>query len=141
MTLAPLPTSLSAQDELRTFTLSHDALVSAYDAARAACTDARWLKPLASAYEYLTVCAVDGIELVFDAEARMKVESDDTPDVFYWPNGTCQCEAHRWGNPCWHRAARQLAVRALFPTLCRGPQPIRGLRYAASLRDVQELFN
>lgn len=26
----------------------------------------------------------------------------------YSANGTCQCEAHRYGNPCWHRAAARL---------------------------------
>jgi hypothetical protein len=26
----------------------------------------------------------------------------------YAANGTCQCEAHRYGQPCWHRAAARL---------------------------------
>ena len=26
----------------------------------------------------------------------------------YSANGTCQCRAHAYGNPCWHRAAARL---------------------------------
>lgn len=26
----------------------------------------------------------------------------------YSANGTCQCEAYKYGNPCWHRAAARL---------------------------------
>jgi len=26
----------------------------------------------------------------------------------YTANGTCQCEAYRFGNPCWHRAAARI---------------------------------
>jgi len=26
----------------------------------------------------------------------------------YAANGTCQCEAYRYGNPCWHRALARL---------------------------------
>jgi hypothetical protein len=29
----------------------------------------------------------------------------------YSANGTCQCEAYRHGQPCWHRAAARLVER------------------------------
>lgn len=29
----------------------------------------------------------------------------------YYANGECQCKAHRFGQPCWHRIAAKLVKR------------------------------
>lgn len=34
-------------------------------------------------------------------------------DRFYFANGSCQCEAYKKDNPCYHRAASRLITRAL----------------------------
>lgn len=44
------------------------------------------------------------------------VSSRSTPGRTYAANGTCTCDAHRRGNPCWHRAVTRLARRAIDRT-------------------------
>ncbi len=59
----------------------------------------------------------------------------------YSANGTCQCRAHAYGNPCWHRAAARL-VRlhdeyAPAPAIVPAP-PVDD--YAAACAAMDELF-
>ncbi len=102
--------------------LNHDALVDAYDAAKAKCADdARWLAALESAYEWLTDRAIAGEGVVVDGE-HVQVASRTVPGKTYWANGECSCQAHIVGNPCWHRAAARLVKRALEQPQVRRPK-------------------
>jgi hypothetical protein len=91
--------------ETTTITINLDALLASVDAARAATTERRWLNAIETAYDWLL--QQDSVE--FNAEMRLIVDSPSGQR--YLPNGSCQCKAHKEGNPCWHRAARQLVCR------------------------------
>ncbi len=59
----------------------------------------------------------------------------------YSANGTCQCQAYHYGNPCWHRAAARL-VR-LHDEYAPAPAlPVRAsdAEYANALAEMDELF-
>lgn len=63
----------------------------------------------------------------------------------YSANGTCQCTAHAYGNPCWHRAAARL-VRlhddyAPAPAIVELPAGrVSDAEYANALAEMDELF-
>ena len=63
----------------------------------------------------------------------------------YSANGTCQCTAHAYGNPCWHRAAARL-VRlhdeyAPAPAIVALPAGrVSDAEYAKICADMNELF-
>jgi hypothetical protein len=63
----------------------------------------------------------------------------------YSANGTCQCTAHAYGNPCWHRAAARL-VRlhdeyAPAPAIVELPAGrVSDAEYAKICADMNELF-
>lgn len=48
--------------------------------------------------------------LEYTADGDLLITSDTRSGVRYSVNEhTCQCEAHKYGRPCWHRVAYQLA--------------------------------
>jgi hypothetical protein len=53
---------------------------------------------------------------------------------------TCTCTANANGRPCWHRAARQLLVRAM--EIAAQPAPVAAPKSdkAAAMREAAELF-
>ena len=63
----------------------------------------------------------------------------------YSANGTCQCTAHAYGRPCWHRAAARL-VRlhdeyAPAPAIVELPAGrVSDAEYAKICADMNELF-
>lgn len=148
---------MTTDTDIRLIALDHDALVSAYDAAKAKCADdPRWLSALQSAYEYLSELAVNGLPVELDETDHLRVESRTRPGTFYWANGTCSCRAAQVGNPCWHRAASRLVWRTreiqsdIRPAVLKRLETVRQqattkaqrhAAYTAALADVNELFS
>ena len=86
-----------------------DALVDAYDQALVKTTgDSRWTNAVTSAFDWLL--QQDSLEY---ANGVLQVPSASSETVYHVGTGVCQCESHKRGNPCWHRAARRLVVEVV----------------------------
>lgn len=68
----------------------------------------------------------------------------------YAANGTCQCEAHKYGIPCWHRAAarlvrlcdeREASAAQLADKVIEIVDTTRTARKIAAARKALELVN
>jgi len=70
-------------------------------------------------------------------------------DRFYFANGSCQCEAYKKDNPCYHRAASRLITRALELAAAKAaPAPVAEAPAAVATRGpnegtgtIDDLFN
>lgn len=66
--------------------------------------DKRWINAIAKA-----VVEIEGNPAMIWYDARLLIVSPSGTQ--YSANGTCQCRAFAFGNPCWHRAAARLVER------------------------------
>lgn len=84
------------------------AIENAITRAKTTAIGGRWMAAIGKAATEIAernpYLAWNGHELI--AASRTGTEA-------YSANGTCQCNAYKFGRPCWHRAARQLWVRYL----------------------------
>jgi hypothetical protein len=86
-----------------------DALVDAYDAALLKTAgDSRWHNAVTTAFDWLL--QQDSLDY---ADGVLHVPSASSETVYHVGTGVCQCESHKRGNPCWHRAARRLVVEVV----------------------------
>ena len=86
-----------------------DAVTDAYDRALTHVEDPRWRKAIAAAFNQF----LEADTVTFDvASHTLRIESLETPGLFYEANGRCQCEAAHYNNPCLHRALARLLARA-----------------------------
>lgn len=63
----------------------------------------RWVAAIRRAFE-----EIDCNPYIERGELHGIIVVSPTSGNLYAANGTCQCEAHRYGNACWHRAAARL---------------------------------
>lgn len=69
----------------------------------------RWTRAIARAWEYLDITST----VEFDrTTGDILVPSHDGRRL-YRAGRTCECDAYRYGQPCWHRAAARLMLRAV----------------------------
>lgn len=121
---------------MQTITIALDHLCEAVDAARETCTDSRWRNAIETAYDWL----LEQDTLTYDDHGALIVDSLSNPGQQHRANGVCDCQAFAAGKACWHRAARQLVVRALERQNEANRQRIR-LTYERALAEVNELFD
>lgn len=62
--------------------------------------------------------------------------ASSTSTNIYSANGICQCEAFKFGRPCWHRAASRLYQRYTEAQA----NAERRARWAAAQREIEECF-
>lgn len=72
-------------------------------------TDKRWLNCIARAVAEVETNPY----LTFQPENKSLLILSETSGQIYSANGTCQCKAFEFGNPCFHRALARLIVRYL----------------------------
>lgn len=71
--------------------------------------DRRWVNCIARAVAEVETNPY----LTFQAETNSLLILSETSGQIYSANGTCQCKAFEFGNPCFHRALCRLVVRYL----------------------------
>lgn len=92
----------------------------------------RWVSAIEKAYPWL----LDQERLQFDAHGSLMFENR------YLSNGTCHCPAGAHGKPCYHRAARRLALLALERRDAREAAQRDAIKakLAQANKEMQELF-
>jgi hypothetical protein len=88
-----------------------DALCAAYDTAKAAVTDTRWLNAIDTAFNHLL--EEDTVTIDTHAATLTLILPSASGRGEYRANGVCQCRAAATGNACWHRACARLVRNAM----------------------------
>ena len=91
----------------------------------------RWLNALKRAALNLEACPWQ-----FDGETLVIHSATDSATRYTVDAKGCGCKAAQKGNPCWHRAARRLLVKAAE----MAPQPARPAFDASTAAANAELF-
>jgi hypothetical protein len=71
--------------------------------------DRRWLNCIAKAVAEVETNPY----LTFEPNNKSLLMLSESSGQIYSANGTCQCKAFEFGNPCFHRALARLIVRYL----------------------------